>query len=50
MGKKEIENLSKKIKLPLEFKVNQSVKLYVKLQGVALEKKARFVKNLLIKL
>jgi transcription-repair coupling factor (superfamily II helicase) len=50
MGKKEIENLSKKIRLPLEFKVNQSVKLYVKLTGVAFDKKARFIKNLLIKL
>ena len=50
MGKKEIENLSKKIRLPLEFKVNQSVKLYVKLEGVASEKRAQFVKNLLIKL
>jgi transcription-repair coupling factor (superfamily II helicase) len=50
MGKKEIEDLSKKIRLPLEFKVDQSVKLYVTLQGVAFEKKAQFVKNLLIKL
>ncbi len=50
MGKKEIENLSKKIELPLEFKVDQSVKLYVRLQGVAFDKKAQFVKNLLIKL
>lgn len=48
--KKEIENLSKKIQFPLEFKVGQSLKLYVKLGGEALEKKAKFVKNLLLKL
>ncbi len=50
MGKKEIENLSQKIKLPFEFKVDQSLKIYVKLEGVALEKKAEFVKNFLLKL
>jgi transcription-repair coupling factor (superfamily II helicase) len=50
MGRNQIENLSQKIKLPLEFKVDQSVKLYVKLKGMAFEKKAKFVKNLLIKL
>jgi transcription-repair coupling factor (superfamily II helicase) len=50
MGKKEIENLSQKIKLPFEFKVDQSLKVYVKLEGVALEKKAEFVKNFLLKL
>lgn len=50
MRKKEIENLSQKIKLPLEFKVGQALKLYVKLGGMALEKKAKFVKNLLLKL
>jgi len=50
MGKKEIERLSQKIRLPLEFKVDQSVKLYVKLKGVTFEKKAKFVKNLLLKL
>ena len=50
MGKKEIENLSQKIELPFEFKVDQSLKVYVKLEGVALEKKAEFVKNFLLKL
>jgi transcription-repair coupling factor (superfamily II helicase) len=50
MGKKEIENLSQKIKLPFEFKVDQSLKIYVKLEEVALEKKAEFVKNFLLKL
>ncbi len=50
MGRNQIENLSQKIRLPLEFKVDQSVKLYVKLRGMAFEKKAKFVKNLLIKL
>ena len=50
MGKKEIENLSQKIELPLEFKVNQSLKLYVKLERVVLKKKAKFVKNLLLNL
>ena len=50
MGKKEIENLSQRIKFPLEFKVDQSIKIYVKLERVALEKKAELVKNLLLKL
>ncbi|KPL01931.1 MAG: transcription-repair coupling factor, partial [candidate division Zixibacteria bacterium SM1_73] len=50
MRKKEIENLSQKIKLPLEFKVGQGLKLHVKLGGMASEKKAKFVKNLLLKL
>jgi hypothetical protein len=50
MGKKEIENLSQKAGLPLEFKVDQSLKMYVKLAGVASEKKAEFVKNFLLKL
>jgi transcription-repair coupling factor (superfamily II helicase) len=50
MGKKEIEGLSQKIKFPLEFKVDQSLKIYVKLEKVALEKKAELVKNLLLKL
>jgi transcription-repair coupling factor (superfamily II helicase) len=50
MGKKEIENLSQKTDLPLEFKVDQSLKMYVKLEKVASEKKAEFVKNFLLKL
>ncbi|MFQ6002626.1 MAG: transcription-repair coupling factor, partial [Candidatus Zixiibacteriota bacterium] len=50
MGRKGIENLSQKIRLPLEFKIDRSVKLYVKLKGGAFEKKAKFVKNLLLKL
>jgi transcription-repair coupling factor (superfamily II helicase) len=50
MGKKDIENLSQKIKLPFEFKVDQSLKVYVKLEEVAFEKKAEFVKNFLLKL
>jgi len=50
MGKKEIEDLSRKIKFPLEFRVDQSLKVYVKLERDVLEKKAEFVKNLLLKL
>jgi transcription-repair coupling factor (superfamily II helicase) len=50
MGKKEIENLSQTTKLPLEFGVEQSLKIFVKLAGVATEKKAEFVKNFLLKL
>jgi transcription-repair coupling factor (superfamily II helicase) len=50
MGKKEIESLSQKIDLPFEFKVDQSLKIYVKLEGVALKKKAEFVKNFLLNL
>ena len=50
MGRNQIEDLSRKIRLPLEFKVDQSVKLYVKLKAVPFEKKANFVKNLLLKL
>jgi transcription-repair coupling factor (superfamily II helicase) len=50
MGKKEIESLSQKIDLPFEFKVDQSLKIYVKFEGVALGKKAEFVKNFLLKL
>jgi transcription-repair coupling factor (superfamily II helicase) len=50
MGKKEIERLCERIELPVEFKVDQSVKLCVRLPEVASEKKAQFVKNLLIKL
>jgi transcription-repair coupling factor (superfamily II helicase) len=50
MGKKEIENLSQKTDLPLEFKGDQSLKMYVKLEKVASEKKAEFVKNFLLKL
>jgi transcription-repair coupling factor (superfamily II helicase) len=50
MGKKEIENLSQKIKLPFEFKVDQSLKIYVKLEKVVLGKKTEFVKNFLLKL
>ncbi|MCK4428434.1 MAG: DEAD/DEAH box helicase, partial [candidate division Zixibacteria bacterium] len=50
MGRNQIENLSQKIRLPLEFKVDQSLKIYVKLKGVDSEKKAKFVKNLLLKL
>jgi transcription-repair coupling factor (superfamily II helicase) len=50
MGKKEIENLSQKIKFPFEFKVDQSLKIYVKLEEVAFEKKAEFVKKFLLKL
>jgi transcription-repair coupling factor (superfamily II helicase) len=50
MGRNQIENLAQKIKLPLEFKVDQSLKIYVKLHEVDSEKKAKFVKNLLLKL
>jgi hypothetical protein len=50
MGKSEIEKLCERIGLPLEFKVDQSIKLYAKLPESAYEKKAQFVKNLLIKL
>ncbi len=50
MGKKGIEDLSRRIRLPLEFKVDQSVKVRIGLQRMACEKKAEFVKKLLIKL
>jgi transcription-repair coupling factor (superfamily II helicase) len=50
MGKKEVENLSQRIKFPLEFKVDQTIKVYVKLEKLVLEKKAELVKNLLLKL
>ncbi len=49
IGKKEIENLRQKINLPLEFAVDQTLKLYVDLKK-ADEKKALFVKNLLQRL
>jgi transcription-repair coupling factor (superfamily II helicase) len=50
LGRKEIENLAQKIRLPLEFKVDQLLKIFVKLNEVDFHKKAKFVKNLLLKL
>ncbi len=46
MGKKEIENLRQKIKLPLEFAVDQTLKLLVQLKDEK-QRKTLFVKKLL---
>ncbi|MGB7060746.1 MAG: transcription-repair coupling factor, partial [Candidatus Zixiibacteriota bacterium] len=49
LGKKEIENLRKKIELPLEFAVDKTLKLFVQLKPGS-EKKTLSVKNLLQRL
>jgi transcription-repair coupling factor (superfamily II helicase) len=46
MGKKEIENLRQKIKLPLEFAVDDTLKVLIRLKEEK-QKKTLFVKNLL---
>ncbi len=49
MGKKQIENLSRKIDLPLEFVVHKTLKLFIDLKDVD-GNKTIFVKNLLQRL
>ena len=49
LGKKEIENLRRKIELPLEFAVDKTLKLFVQLKPGS-EKKTLLVKNLLQRL
>jgi transcription-repair coupling factor (superfamily II helicase) len=49
LGKKEIENLRKKIELPIEFAVDRTLRLFVRLEPKS-EKKTMFVKNLLQRL